>query len=233
MWEVPHELTSQWAKVDHTEFYAPNRIDTDCPNPECRRSLVNIQRKWAKASGFLHSRAVCAACRTVNYYFVLEVPKDNGSEALRDARLFQFPKPPAATEVEEGIEAISPAFVEILGQAEEAEHLGLTALVGIGYRKALEFLIKDHLVRKHPDQAEEIARKHLGNCISSLVTDPNIKACAERASWLANDETHYERRWRDKDIEDLKVLLKLTRYWISSEHLTETYSESMRRGEPG
>ncbi len=49
--------------------------------------------------------------------------------------------------------------------------------------------------------------------------DLRVRQCAERAIWLGNDETHYERRWMGKDLQDLKVLTKLTVNWIHSEAL--------------
>ena len=64
-------------------------------------------------------------------------------------------------------------------------------------------------------------------CINDYVTDTNIKECARRATWLGNDETHYERRWNEHDIEDLKVLIDLTKNWIDNELLTEHYIETM------
>ena len=50
---------------------------------------------------------------------------------------------------------------------------------------------------------------------------------AKGAIWLGNDETHYERKWVDKDIDDLKTLIDLTLHWINYETLTEQYKESM------
>lgn len=47
------------------------------------------------------------------------------------------------------------------------------------------------------------------------------------AVWLGNDETHYYRRWEDKDINDLKLLIKLTANWIEIKELTKNYSEDM------
>ena len=44
------------------------------------------------------------------------------------------------------------------------------------------------------------------------------------ATWLGKDETHYVRIWNDKDIEDLKMLMQLTVYWISRELLTRKES---------
>jgi len=55
------------------------------------------------------------------------------------------------------------------------------------------------------------------------VSDPNIKTCAERASWLGNDETHYEKRWDAHDVNDLHTLIRLTMNWMQNEALTKKY----------
>jgi hypothetical protein len=67
----------------------------------------------------------------------------------------------------------------------------------------------------------------LGACISNHVTDPHVKEVAKRATWLGNDETHYERRWEEKDVGDLKSLIDLAHYWIQAELLTEKMKASM------
>jgi hypothetical protein len=121
------------------------------------------------------------------------------------------------------IEGVSGSFYTIFDQAREAEHDQLTEIAGMGYRKALEFLIKDYLISKTTDDArrEQIKRKMLGPCIADDVADDRIKNVARRAAWLGNDETHYVRRWEDRDIEDLKRLIELTVRWIEMELETE------------
>ena len=57
--------------------------------------------------------------------------------------------------------------------------------------------------------------------------DPRLKQCAERATWLGNDETHYERKWIDRDVDDLKTLIRLTVNWVESALLTEKYAKGM------
>jgi hypothetical protein len=126
------------------------------------------------------------------------------------------------------IDSTSPEFVEIYHQAEAAEAAGYDRIAGMGYRKSLEFLIKDYLGLIHPDKKEEIANEFLGKCIDTLVEDPKIKACAKRAAWLGNDETHYIRKWESKDINDLKVLVRLSTNWIESSILTARYESEMR-----
>jgi len=128
----------------------------------------------------------------------------------------------------EDIFNVSPSFVEIINQSVTAEEHELNHVAGIGYRKALEFLIKDYLIKKYPEKTETILNKFLGNCIKDHLDNPNIKDMAERAVWLGNDETHYNRKWDDKDINDLKLLIDITVHWIEMEQLTEKYRSEMR-----
>jgi len=105
--------------------------------------------------------------------------------------------------------------------------MGLDQITGVGYRKALEFLIKDYLISLNPDKEEKIKKKSLGNCIKDGVTDSHIKAVAERAVWLGNDETHYVRKWEDKDVSNLKDLIDLCIHWIEAEIKTKRMLDEM------
>lgn len=132
-------------------------------------------------------------------------------------------------EFSDNIKSVSTSFIDIYNQALKAEELGLNHICGIGYRKALEFLIKDYLINKNPDKEEAIKRTFLGPCINNYIEDPRMKSMAERAVWLGNDETHYTRRWNDKNILDLKLLLELTIHWVEMEMYTVQYEENMTR----
>lgn len=100
-------------------------------------------------------------------------------------------------------------------------------MVGIGLRKALEFLVKDFAISENPGKVDEIQKNLLGACIDKYINDTNVKECAKRAAWLGNDETHYVRKWGNKDIEDLKLLVRLTVNWLESHLLTKQYIASM------
>ncbi len=125
---------------------------------------------------------------------------------------------------------ISPDFVAIFDQSEEAEQHGLTMVCGPAYRKSLEFLIKDYVIRSHEDNAEGIKKLFLGKCIAEYVTDGKVKQVAERAVWLGNDETHYVRKWEDKDLKDLKLLIRLTVHWIEMDEMTREILKDMPEG---
>jgi hypothetical protein len=130
------------------------------------------------------------------------------------------------------VKRTSPTFVAIYGQAMEAESHDLHQLVGIGLRKALEFLVKDYLIARKPNDRAEIEKTMLGPCIKKFVDDTRLKQCAERAAWLGNDETHYVRKWTDKDVNDLKTLIRLTVLWIEHIELTEAYLSGMTTAGP-
>ncbi|MBA3256166.1 MAG: DUF4145 domain-containing protein [Pyrinomonadaceae bacterium] len=143
------------------------------------------------------------------------------------------PAAPRDIRVSSDIARISPRFLEIYKQAMASEYLGLEQLTGIGLRKALEFLIKDYALSLNPERRDAIFNQSLADCIATYVTDLNLRECAKRAVWLGNDETHYTRRWKDRDIEDLKTLITLTLVWLDNALRTAEYLKSMNRERAG
>lgn len=125
------------------------------------------------------------------------------------------------------IKNTSKEFCDIYNQSLASESQGHLKICGVGYRKALEFLVKDYLVDLHPDKTEEIKTKFLGKCIEEYIANTNIKTVAKRAAWLGNDETHYVRIWEGKDLQDLKKLVDLTVHWIEMEQLTAEAMKDM------
>lgn len=125
------------------------------------------------------------------------------------------------------IKLISPKFVEIYQQAHIAEMQGLNEIAGPGYGKALEFLVKDYLIKKLPEEEAAIKSLSLNDCIQQKLDNPKIKALADKARDLRNDETHYERKNEASDINDLKKLIQATSSWID----LESYTAEVEKGE--
>jgi hypothetical protein len=82
-------------------------------------------------------------------------------------------------------------------------------------------------VSRHADKVDAIKNSLLGTVIKTYVDDTRVKAMAERAAWLGNDETHYVKKWEDKDITDLKTLIRVSANWIENVLLTERYTAEM------
>lgn len=87
----------------------------------------------------------------------------------------------------------------------------------MGYRKSLEFLIKDFIVFIHPEKRDEVEKKSLSKCISDHIESSRIRTLAKASAWIGNDETHYTRKHPDYDIDSLKAFIASTVSFIDSE----------------
>lgn len=116
----------------------------------------------------------------------------------------------------EEVESVSKSFKEIYYQALVAESENLEQICGIGYRKSIEFLIKDFLINFMSKDKEQIAKLPLGQSIKKIEND-RIQSLATASTWLGNDETHYQRKYEDKDLTDMKRFIKALTFYISSE----------------
>lgn len=122
---------------------------------------------------------------------------------------------------DEEIASISKRFCDIYKEAHEAEVRGLTSICGIGYRTALETIIKDYLIKEKVNKSDiiHILESHIINCINQYVESDIVKHCAKKMDCLGPAETQYARTWKKKDIQDLKDLIQLIMNWIHDEQL--------------
>jgi hypothetical protein len=125
------------------------------------------------------------------------------------------PVTPVKANFDAEIKAMSPSFVSIYEQASSAEDYLLEDIAGPGYRKALEFLIKDYAISLHPDNDALIKKLELSKVIKQFLPGDSLPVVSSRAAWLGNDQTHYERRWIGKDLSDLKRLILATVHFIT------------------
>ena len=105
---------------------------------------------------------------------------------------------------------------------------GFDQICGMGYRKALEFLIKDYIISRDSSLKALVEKKLLSACINDHISSEQIKDIAKRAAWLGNDESHYVRVWKNQDVNSLISLIKLTVHWIETEYLTEKIISDMK-----
>ena len=122
---------------------------------------------------------------------------------------------------DERIINLSPQFDRIYNQALAAESSMLDEIAGLGYRKALEFLIKDFAIHEYPDEEESIKVKPLAQCIKKYISNENITTLAESSAWIGNDEAHYIRKQEDRDVSDMKDFIQAIVYFIGMILITE------------
>jgi hypothetical protein len=106
-----------------------------CPNAICQEYFIATY--WPKTASEPNSTV-----GPVKIYFLSAVA----------------PKRVLARKFTQDIELLSPSFCTIYKEAAHAEDMGLTQICGGGFRKALEFLIKDYLIELRPQDADESER---------------------------------------------------------------------------
>lgn len=137
------------------------------------------------------------------------------------------PTEPQIPEFEEVVKTLSPDFVRVYGQAVAAEAYGLTDIAGPGFRKSLEYLVKDYAIHLNKEASETIKAAPLAKVIEQHLSGDRVPVVSLRAAWLGNDETHYERKWIDKDLQDLKKLIGATVHFIALEEMVIDLPKSM------
>jgi hypothetical protein len=195
------------------------------PSPEGRRRVLEVVYQCPREDC---GRYFVARYKRSDVDIPTKAAANGFNSGIREFILYELaPSNPPSPSIPQEVVTISPPFLEIYAQALAAENYGLDQIAGVGYRKALEYLIKDYCISVNKDKESEIKSAYLSTCIAKFVDSPQVKLCAERAAWLGNDETHYVRKWIDKDINNLKELITLTINWIHSSVLTRKYESDM------
>ncbi len=153
-------------------------IPEECPN--CGKTLypnhlVSLAVNNLSSYNPIASIFFCHACG--QFIFTLTINYD-------DINIISRMYPPAIENriISKSIESLSPDFVRIFNQAATAEKSGLDEICGMGYRKALEFLIKDFSIYRHPDDKEAIEKMPLGACINTYCENEKIKTLAKASA---------------------------------------------------
>lgn len=128
-----------------------------------------------------------------------------------------YPPEPIMVSFSADIQRMSPDFVRIYSQAAKAETDGLDCICGLGYRRSLEFLIKDYLCKKFPQDSEAILSDPLSKCIKNRLDDVRLKTLAEKSVWIGNDEAHYLRKHGDLNIDTMKRFIRAFVTFIDAE----------------
>ena len=143
----------------------------------------------------------CTRCHSIY------IAKYIGDIGITNLKLdFVFPQQVNYKKFSDNINELSQNFVSIYNQALESEsNVSTQGLAGLGYRKSLEFLIKDYLITVKKQSEDAIKELDLAKCIDKL--DDDLKEIAKASAWIGNDETHYFRKNPQYDISDLKSFI--------------------------
>ena len=194
-------------QINPNELPIPSTTDHSFECPLCEKyvepkNVHSVYHRNLRSFDKVASIFQCPACKQL--YFVDFIRNSAGNISV----LNQYPYPKKQFTFSPELTKLSPQFVKIYNQALQSEAYKLDELSGIGYRKALEFLIKDYLISQATDknEQEKIRKENLSQAVNRL--DESLKALALTSTWLGNDPAHYVQKYEDKSLEDLKRFLK-------------------------
>lgn len=162
----------------------------------------------------IHLVTFSAICCNKLFFAIYETSKQAGE--LLASYPAEKPIP-----LSEAINEISPRFIELYNQAFFAEQQNFFELAGSGYRNALEVLIKDFAIDELGEPSQEVCKQNLYDAIGKYLPSIKLSTAADVVRVLGNDFTHYERKYKDVDLDVLKRYLHIFINAIENEYLLQ------------
>lgn len=119
-------------------------------------------------------------------------------------------------------------FIETYLQSLTAENDGLDEIAGMGFRKSVEYLVKDWAIQSNPQDSEKINGLWLSAVINEYY-EGDLKGILERATWLGNDQAHYNKLFEEYDISVLKELIELIMVELDRQYKLNHYNETIQK----
>jgi hypothetical protein len=160
---------------------------------------------------------------------------NNGDGYTIERNLIGLPKgpiwPQPIIDLKDGqtIDETSPLqskFIKTYLQSLEAESNGYDEISGMGYRKSIEYLVKDWAIQSKPSEKAHILKMWLGQVIANYYSG-DLKDILERATWLGNDHSHYNKLFEEFNINHLKELIDLIMVELDREFKKKHYIDNI------
>lgn len=188
-------------------------LPATCPNcGVANNPQSNFIGLYSNIAAFTH---LCTRCS--KYHYTMQAIRANDGEA---EELFLCYPEYSVEKVPTLLLEHCPNFSRVYSQALRADSEGLEDLAGMGYRAALEFLIKDYALAFNLDTLEDIAKlKTLSTTISHYFNKKNGELLAfntaEVVSIVGNDFTHWYKE-HDFTLSDIKNYLDIMITYINA-----------------
>ena len=196
--------------IPTTILYYDN-LELDVPKvcPHCHKEMIPTivtKSEIIKSSG-QEVFAVLLRCHICSSFYAAEYIYSNKSGNINQTLVPYHYSPTVELDIPDNIKEISEYFEDIYTQSESAYQLGLKQIAGMGYRKSIEFLVKDFLIFLNPKDTDKILKLPLDNAISKIDNE-KLQNLARMTNYLGNDQTHIRTLHPTKDIDDLRDFLK-------------------------
>lgn len=184
-----------------------------------------------------NDRSIYSICRCNLCNKIIFVKNPTSTDPENNAKFYKneyevYPHAFFQKSFSDEINSVSDKFQTIFNEAKKAESIGLDNICGLAYRRSLEFLIRDFACYLNPGKSDEIKNDNsFSNVIHNRIPDSinfqEIKDITKRAWWLGSDYAHYNKKYDDHDINDLKELIDIVVLNIESYIKTQKYKKQI------
>lgn len=179
---------------EYYDFLIPNL----CPNCGVSNNPANsiatyiVINKYERI-GFLTHK--CLSCNKT-HYSIQRLSLDQNTQTTPKL-LCLYPNKKEKRQFHKLIEELSPRFVNVYHQAQMAEQNEAYIIAGMGYRAALEILIKDYVLNILQEDKNKISKMKLADCIVHYFkgdAESNVALfnAADVVRIFGNDFAHWE-----------------------------------------
>ena len=173
------------------------------------RSVINID-----SSQIFSSACRCTACGKSFFFSCHRVPSSSDISQM----IAIWPASDSSY-TNKNLHSISPRFIDMYNQALRSESKGDIELAAIGFRSALEILVKDYAVNELKINVEEVSRKSLFDAIGEYLKQKELLKTADVVRIFGNDYTHYQEKYPNKDFEILKSYMQIFLHLVETQYM--------------
>lgn len=178
--------------------------------PYCNTLQRPIYRNSIYANNKLYLLCYCEECKKVyiSEYECESIPILHTTRFNIKIKSFTraYPNDFKHSTFDDYINSLSPMFIKVYDQSLTANSFGLDEIAGMGFRKALEFLVKDYAISLFPSEKDKIEKMHLSDVIDKINYQP-ITEIAKPCIKVLNDETHYFRKFEKVEVDNINKLI--------------------------
>lgn len=199
-------------------------VDSDDMCPLCHFGMYLSQYGWRNFHDWLYadqrnfnifSVYVCPHCHRgfVVVHKMAVLDEGDGVCVVKEESQAVYPHIVKLPDIDDAVRSISPKFYDIYQQCLTEKANGLYDLYGMGFRKAVEYLVTDFAIKMHPEENDKIISMSLHNRIEKYISDDDVRETLLACKLLGNNEVHYDNSNTSDDMVLFEELIcDVTRY---------------------
>lgn len=179
--------------------------------PHCNKEIAPYVISTSEADLETRTFAVMAQCPYCSRYFTMAYKLPFGTK-VPEPIIYKHSIKKREKELPKELSEISPRFVKIYNEALIAEENDLSELVGVGFKKAIEFLIRDYLIKFKKENEKEVLEQPLKD-IMGKISDHRVTQLTATYKWL-NSCNFCNRTFDEKDVQEMKKFINVISEYI-------------------